>query len=103
MENTPVKKNKKGLIITIVSVVLLILVAVVAYFIVTDINERNRLEQEELARQAQVVDSIINSGVYHEGITINGVDVGGMTKEQAKEAVDSYISKQTMASPYRLL
>lgn len=93
MENTPVKKNKKGLIITIVSVVLLILVAVVAYFIVTDINERNRLEQEELARQAQVVDSIINSGVYHEGITINGVDVGGMTKEQAKEAVDSYISK----------
>lgn len=33
--------------------------------------------------------NIINSGVFHEGITVQGVDVGGMSLEAAREALKS--------------
>ncbi|MEL7607885.1 MAG: VanW family protein [Bacillota bacterium] len=71
---TAPKKAKKGLIIGIsLAVVALALGAVV--FILY--NQRNLTEQE---RQ-----QIINSGTFHDGITVNSVPVGGLTIEGAAE------------------
>lgn len=71
---TAPKKTKKGLTIGIsLAVVALALSAVV--FILY--NQRNLTEQE---RQ-----QIINSGTFHDGITVNSVPVGGLTIEGAAE------------------
>ncbi len=69
----PQKKKKFILIGTIVAVVIL----AVAIFLIVQ-------HQQQVEAQRQ---SIINSGVFHPGITINGVSVGGLTPEEAKNAV----------------
>ncbi len=86
MEESP-KKTKKGFIITIICVIVVLAAAVAAYFIIQDLNQRNSAYMAEQAQKEQTRQEIINSGVFHEGITIGGMDVSGMTKDLAKAAL----------------
>lgn len=72
------KMNPKKKIIILVCVVVALAAAVLAAKLIYDHIEAER----ETARQA-----IINSGTFHEGITVGGVDVSGMTKDEATAAL----------------
>ncbi len=77
------KKAKKAsthrtkTIITVLIITVLVLGAAYA-------GLRLVMQNREEARQ-----SIINSGTFHNGISVNGISIGGMTMEQAKEALSS--------------
>lgn len=76
------RKNKKLLILVICAVVV---VAAAAAAIV--LIGQHQAVQAELDRIENERLSIINSSVFHEGITIDGVDVTGLTIEEAKPYV----------------
>jgi len=75
--------------ITAVGVFLLALVGVVAvaglYFL-----QQNTFSQQDW-------DELMLTGVYHDGITIDGISVGGMTLEQAREAVEKKMKTRVEA------
>jgi energy-converting hydrogenase Eha subunit A len=80
------KKNSRKTIITV-------LVALVAAAVVLGgimIALKLKAEKEEELRQ-----SIINSGTFHTGITVGGVDVSGMTMEEASSALKTAEDKLT--------
>lgn len=76
---TKAKKNKGAARTVIILLITVIVVLVAAFFIYQYVIERN----EELRQ------SIINSGTFHKGITVNGIAIGGMTPEEAAEALKS--------------
>ena len=78
------KLSKKSLIIIIACVVLALALAAVAYIVISNVNENNRRIQEE---QDALRASIVDSGVFNDGITIEGIAVGGMTLDQARELI----------------
>ena len=59
-----------------------VLVAAGALFAIYNIRENRENKRQE----------IINSGVFHDGITVNGVALGGMNFEQAKAALAEQLS-----------
>ena len=80
------KKNSRKTLITV-------LVALVAAAVVLGgimIALKLKAEKEEELRQ-----SIINSGTFHTGITVGGVDVSGMTMEEASSALKTAEDKLT--------
>lgn len=80
-----VKKGKKGLIITLISLAVVLVLAVAAYFIVSDMNAKNEAARQRQAEQEAERLQFVESKTFLEGISINGVDVGGLTMDQAKE------------------
>ncbi|MDL2258256.1 VanW family protein [Eubacteriales bacterium OttesenSCG-928-K08] len=76
MENAGAPGEKRKKTIAIIILVVLILVAVAAFFAIRSIQQQRKLEEAQ--RQA-----IINSGVFHEGIFVENINVGGKTIEQA--------------------
>lgn len=76
MELFPTRKKKPGLVLGIVLLVIALALGAVVFVLY---NSRNLSEQERL--------EIINSGVFHDGITVSGVAIGGMTMAQATEAL----------------
>lgn len=77
---TPKKEVKqassgsKKLLITLVSLVAVLSLVYCGLLIVTQKQEEKRQE-------------IINSGIFHEGIKVNGVAIGGMKVDEAKDAL----------------
>ncbi len=76
--------KKKAVLISLIVVAFVAAALVTVYFI--DADAKNKAEME---RQEKVVASIADSGTIHEGITIDGVDVGGMTAEEATAALEA--------------
>ncbi|MDL2235163.1 VanW family protein [Christensenellaceae bacterium OttesenSCG-928-L17] len=72
----PMSKNKK----IIIAIVAVLVCAAAAFFIISGIQQKRA--EDEATRQ-----SIINSGVLHPGIEIQGIAVGGMTPEEAQSAL----------------
>lgn len=72
-KKTPGSKKKAVWILMIATVLVL---AVAGIFV------SNKIKQDEAFRQ-----SIIHSGVFHEGILVNDVSIGGMTPEEASAAI----------------
>ncbi len=66
--------KKKAVWITMIAIVLVLAAAGIFY--------SNKIKQDEALRQ-----SIISSGVFHEGILVNDVSIGGMTPEEAAAAI----------------
>ncbi len=81
MENAAGMKSttpKKKALITVAVILLAAAVVCAAVILALKI----KAEKEEEQRQA-----IINSGTFHNGITVGGVDVSGMSMEEAAEAL----------------
>ncbi len=67
------KKKNKGLVIALVSVLILAFGAAVAYIIIT--NENNN--------------RIMNNSTALKGVTVNGIDISGMSPDEARQATSS--------------
>ena len=83
MDKTPMKKGKKLLIL--LSSLFLAIAAITATTIILVAKNQEAIARkaaEEAERQ-----QIINSSTYHEGVTVNGVSISGMTPQEAKEAL----------------
>jgi vancomycin resistance protein YoaR len=89
MENSvaekPAKNKKKTL-----TIVLLSLLAAVIVLGGVFLALKIKADKEEEERQ-----SLLNSGVFYTGITVGGVDVSGMSLDQAKEALKEAEEKLT--------
>lgn len=78
-DNGTKKRGKKGLII-ILTIVLVCAVGFGGY--------QYYLYREQL----RTMEAAVNVDTLYDGITINGVDVGGMTREEAKQAVEDKLA-----------
>ena len=89
MENSvaekPAKNKKKTLTIVLLSLLAAVIV-LGGIFLALKI----KADKEEEERQ-----SLLNSGVFYTGITVGGVDVSGMSMDQAKEALKEAEEKLT--------
>ena len=82
------KKNSFGLFLLMV----LLIVGVVAgcNYIKTREGDLASGKQDQLAQQEQQLqDELLSSNTIHEGVSVNGIDLAGMTKQQATEAVNA--------------
>lgn len=75
-ENKAPSSRKKGLTIALITLAAVLVVGGVLLFL------KLRADRNEELRQ-----SIIHSGTFHPGITVQGVDVSGMTPAEAAEAL----------------
>ena len=76
-----------------IAIILLLIVSVLlmglgSYFGILWWNENKKTEQ---MRQ------LVNQQTFYTGITINGIDVAGMTKEEAIEKISTQLAKQDEA------
>ncbi|MGN1249909.1 MAG: hypothetical protein ACI4XW_07490 [Candidatus Spyradocola sp.] len=84
------KKKKSPVGVLLLAVLLVVgIVAGVNYFKAQ--NAAKAQQEAELAaqQQAEQEDALLNQPAIYEGVRINGVELGGMTKEQAAQAVES--------------
>lgn len=79
MANTKKKTKKNVSVLTVIAIVLIIAVVGMGAYILHLKNEEALKEQQRL--------ELISTGVFHNGITVSGVDISGMTVEQAKSAL----------------
>ena len=75
------KKSKKGAIIAVVAVVVVIAAAAAVFGVM---KWRERQEQE--AYEAQV-SAVLDVDTFYHGVVVNGIDLGGMTMDEAREAL----------------
>lgn len=74
------KKNKKTVWIVLTVVVCVAVLAVAAFFMLRSLNDQKAREE----REAQIA-ALLDTDTFYEGIVVQGVDLGGMTMEEAKE------------------
>ena len=91
-------KSKKGIILAVISAVVVVAAAVAAYFIIAN----NKAMAAQQAKEEEARLAIVNSGVFHEGITIGGVDVGGLTKEEARAKLEESEKEITQGIQFQL-
>ena len=96
------KKNSFGLFLLMV----LLIVGVVAgcNYIKTREGDLASGKQDQLAQQEQQLqDELLSSNTIHEGVSVNGIDLAGMTKQQATEAVNASLGMEarTMTLSYK--
>ena len=85
------KKKKKGSLLPLLLLVLLVVIGVVAgvrYFTARQDEEQLRL-QAEAQEQQNAENTVLAQDTIYEGVSINGVALGGLTKEQAVQAVEA--------------
>ena len=75
------KKSKKGVIIAVAAVVVVIAAAAAVFGVM---KWRERQEQE--AYEAQV-SAVLDVDTFYHGVVVNGIDLGGMTMDEAREAL----------------
>ncbi len=80
------RMTKSGKTILIVLISLAVVAAGLLTFYFIDSAQK---QEEEAERQTQVLSAITDSSAMHPGITIDGIDVGGMSIEQAQEALEA--------------
>lgn len=78
------KKNKKKIWILSLTAVAIVAVAVTAFFVVRSINEQRARE----AHEAEVA-ALLDTDTFYDGIVVEGVDLGGMTMEEAQSKLSS--------------
>ena len=88
------KKSKKKLVIILISIGAALILAVAAYFIVTDINLRNEQEAERL--------SVVESDTFLEGVAVNGIGIGGLTMEEAQKKLEGAQADMLKDATFRL-
>lgn len=74
--------------------VLLVLLAAVGVFAIVKINQEKQ-EAERLELLAQEREELLASETYYEGIRVDGVDISGMTRQEAEAALGAQASVDT--------
>lgn len=96
--------RRKKSIIMLCAVLVALVASFVAYYIVTQNRAAREIAaqlaaEEELRKQQELeksaYEAILNSQVFFDGITIDGVSVSGLTMEQAREALASAVQSYT--------
>lgn len=96
--------RRKKSIIMLCAVLVALVASFVAYYIVVQNRAARELAaqlaaEEELRRQQELeksaYEAILNSQVFFDGITIDGVNVSGLTMEQARDALASAVQAYT--------
>ena len=85
------RRGRSG--VTIVAV-LLVLLAAVGVFAIVKINQEKQ-EAERLELLAQEREELLASETYYEGIRVDGVDISGMTRQEAEAALGAQASVDT--------
>lgn len=73
-------KKKKSTLVIIICAIILLAVAV-SVFVITTKNAR----AEEQRQKMEKLNAILTSETFVEGISVGGVDISGLTVEEAKE------------------
>ncbi len=94
----PHKTKRTKLIVGIVILAVVLIAAAIVVYLLLDAQHQRELERE---REEQRL-AIVESGVYHDGIVIDGIDVGGMTPDAAKDTVEAALSDKLDALVYTL-
>ena len=85
MEPGGTKKSKKGLVAAL-CVLAVVIVAGTAGFLVWS----GQKAAEEAARERETeISALIDTDTFYHGIVVDGIDLGGMTMDEAREAVQS--------------
>ena len=88
------KKSKKGVIIAVAAVVVVIAAAAAVFGVM---KWRERQEQE--AYEAQV-SAVLDVDTFYHGVVVNGIDLGGMTMDEAREALTA--EEQSAEQPFSI-
>lgn len=80
------KKSKKGLI-AVLCVVAVVVVAGAAGFLVWN-QQKAEAEAAARAHEAEVA-ALIDTDTFYSGIVVDGIDLGGMTMDEARQAVEA--------------
>ncbi len=88
------KKSKKGVIIAVAAVVVVIAAAAAVFGVM---KWRERQEQE--AYEAQV-SAVLDVDTFYHGVVVNGIDLGGMTMDEAREALTT--EEQNAEQPFSI-
>ena len=109
------KKSKSFLPAIIIAAVAIVAVAGIAvYFIVSNANKQavlaaQQAEEEEREKlelaiaQNEEYDSIVNSSVFLDGVTVNGISVAGLTMEEAQTLLEENFGTGTMSGTVKLI
>ncbi|NLB61952.1 MAG: hypothetical protein GX802_06010, partial [Clostridiales bacterium] len=95
----PNNKNKaynRRTISLMISTAVVLLVAVVMFFIIGGISMKEANKEEQRI-------NIIKSGRFHSGITVEGIDVSGLTFNEAKEKLKSVENQMLLQVSYALV
>ena len=95
----PNNKNKaynRRTIALMISTAVVLLVAVVMFFIIGGISMKEANKEEQRI-------NIIKSGRFHSGITVEGIDVSGLTFNEAKEKLKSVENQMLLQVSYALV
>lgn len=85
MEPGGTKKSKKGLVAAL-CVLAVVIVAGTAGFLVWS----GQKAAEEAAREREAeISALIDTDTFYHGVVVDGIDLGGMTMDEAREAVQS--------------
>lgn len=96
--------RRKKSIIMLCAVLVALVASFVAYYIITQNRAAREIAaqlaaEEELRKQQELeksaYEAILNSQVFFDGITIDGVNVSGMTMEQARDALSTAVQSYT--------
>ncbi|MFR9208009.1 MAG: hypothetical protein ACLVKR_06740, partial [Lachnospiraceae bacterium] len=93
MENKKTSQRKK--LIIVLCVVLSVLILAIGGFAIwyfTSAKEAGFTDEEQALFDE--IQSVIDKGVFIEGISVDGVDIGGMTMVEARAAVDEAHKEQ---------
>lgn len=86
MEPGGTKKSKKGLVAAL-CVLAVVIVAGTAGFLVWS-GQKAAAEEAAREREAEI-SALIDTDTFYHGIVVDGIDLGGMTMDEAREAVQS--------------
>ena len=94
------RRKKKKSPIGLLLLVLLLVVGIVAgvnYFKSREEAQTQQQLELEAQQQAEQEDALLNQQTIYEGVTLNGIQLAGMTKEQAAQAVESALGLEEHA------
>ena len=94
------RRKKKKSPIGLLLLVLLLVVGIVAgvnYFKSREEAQTQQQLELEAQQQAEQEDALLNQQIIYEGVTLNGIQLAGMTKEQAAQAVESALGLEEHA------
>lgn len=78
------KAGKKKVWIIAIAAVVIVAVLIAAFFVIRSINQQKAAE----AHEAEVA-ALLDTDTFYDGIVVQGVDLGGMTMEEAEEKLKS--------------
>ena len=85
MEPQESRKSKKGLVIGLCCALVVVACAVTAF---VALGRQQEAERAEAAREAEI-SAVLDVDTFYDGVTVDGIDLGGMTMDEARQALSA--------------